>query len=78
MTNTNCPEYDRLRKEVEATLEKLRELTTVQLEVFRSRNQPEFVRLDKELELTVGEKERVIGAWRQHANEHGCQRQGAA
>ena len=31
------------------------------------------MRLDKQLELTVGLKERSIGALRQHEKEHGCQ-----
>jgi hypothetical protein len=77
MTDAKCEEYDRLQKDVEAILEKLREVTTLQLEVFRSRNQPEFIQLDKELELTVGEKERRIGALRQHAAEHRCVRPAA-
>jgi len=29
-------------------------------------------RIDRELELTVGEKERAIGALRQHLTEHKC------
>ena len=29
--------------------------------------------MDRELELTVGEKERTIGAVRQHIQEHGCE-----
>ena len=74
MDNSKCAEYDRLRMQLEAVLEKLRELTTLQLEVFRARNQPEFIRLDKELELTVGEKERSVGALRQHASDHACQK----
>ena len=77
MTDAKCTEYDRLQKDVEAILDKLRELTTLQLEVFRSRDQPEFVRLDKQLELTVGEKERRIGALRQHSADHGCLRSAA-
>jgi hypothetical protein len=35
--------------------------------------QTEFMKIDKELENTVGEKERAIGALRQHAEEQGCQ-----
>jgi hypothetical protein len=36
------------------------------------------MRLDKELELTVGLKERTIGALRQHTKEHRCQPWNAA
>jgi hypothetical protein len=51
---------------------KLIRLTNAQLEVFQARNQAEFMRLDRELELTVGEKERTIGAVRQRIKEHRC------
>jgi hypothetical protein len=68
-----CPEYCRLEAEVDECLRKLRDLTNLQLEVFRSRNYPSFARLDRELELTVGTKERSIGAFNQHSKEHKCQ-----
>jgi hypothetical protein len=28
--------------------------------------------LDRELDNTFAEKERAVGAWQQHAAEHGC------
>jgi len=28
--------------------------------------------LDAQLDLKFGEKERSVGAWQQHAREHGC------
>jgi hypothetical protein len=68
-----CLEYERLEDEVDKSLKKLGELTTLQLEIFRSKNYDSFMRLDKDLELAVGEKERTIGALRQHAKEHKCQ-----
>lgn len=69
----NCPEYDRLHAEVENVLGNLAQTTTVLLELFRSKDFNGVHRLDKELELTVGEKERCIGALRQHIREHNCQ-----
>jgi hypothetical protein len=68
-----CPEYDRLSSQVEEMLQKLVDTVTLQLEIFRSKKPGEFMRVDKELELLVGEKERRIGALRQHAGEHKCQ-----
>jgi hypothetical protein len=73
MADSKCVEYTRLEAEVEDCLKKLRDLTTLQLEVFRSRNYPSFARLDRELELAVGTKERAIGGLHQHAKEHKCQ-----
>jgi hypothetical protein len=68
----NCPEYDRLHAEVESVLGNLAQVTTLLLELFRSKDLAGVHRLDKELELTVGEKERTIGALRQHVKEHKC------
>jgi hypothetical protein len=67
-----CREYERLRSEVESVLGNLAQVTTLLLELFRSRDFPGVHRLDKELELTVGQKERCIGALRQHIKDHNC------
>lgn len=67
-----CPEYARLRTEVENVLGNLAQVTTLLLELFRSDNSEKYKHLDKELELTVGEKERAVGALRQHIREHKC------
>lgn len=72
-----CEEYDRLESRVEEALAQLARVTTLQLELFRSRNFPHVSRVDKELENMVGEKERAIGALRQHLKEHNCQRSGS-
>jgi hypothetical protein len=69
---TKCPEYDRLHAEVERVLGNLAQVTMLLLELFRSEDLNGVHRLDKELELTVGEKERCIGALRQHVKEHNC------
>jgi hypothetical protein len=68
-----CPEYARLESEVEATLARLSEVTTLELQLFRARNFAHVTRVDKKLEMIVGEKERAIGALRQHIREHKCQ-----
>jgi hypothetical protein len=67
-----CAEYIRLEAAVSAVLLRLANVATMQAEMFRSGNDSEFVRLDKETELIVGEKERAIGALRQHSKEHRC------
>lgn len=68
-----CAVNARLQSMVDGILQRLAELTSAQLEAFQSHNQDEFARLDRELEQVVGEKERAIGAMRQHVLEHGCQ-----
>lgn len=67
-----CSEYGRLHTEVENVLANLAQVTTLLLELFRSRDLDGVQRLDKELEFTVGEKERRLGALRQHVKEHHC------
>ena len=67
-----CPEYIRLRSEVENVLGNLAQVTTLLLELFRKDESEQYKHLDKELELTVGEKERAVGALRQHVREHKC------
>lgn len=74
MTETSsCAEYDRLTSGVENVLGNLAQLTTLILDLFRAGDFSACRKLDKELELTVGEKERSIGALRQHMKEHKCQ-----
>jgi hypothetical protein len=68
-----CAEYARLQSEVSSILQHLSDLATAQLEAFYANDPATFAKLDKQLEITVGEKERAIGAMREHAKDHGCQ-----
>ena len=67
-----CAEQIRLRSELESVLGNLAQVTTLLLELFRSGHSEKYEKLDRELELTVGEKERAVGALRQHIKEHKC------
>ena len=69
----NCPERDRLRGDIESVLGNIAQVTMLLLELFRALDSEKYEALDKELELTVGEKERAIGALRQHLKDHGCE-----
>jgi hypothetical protein len=66
----NCSECVRLEQELRETLHRLMLISTSLMDSFRDNDQPTFARLDKELELIVGEKERGVGALRQHAKDH--------
>lgn len=70
---TNCAEYDRLASRVENVLGNLAQSTTLLLDLFRAGDFSACQRIDRELELTMGEKERSIGALLQHLKEHQCQ-----
>jgi len=67
-----CPEHRRLAQIVESVLAKLADLTQTHLRMFQEGDYVGSKRIDRELELTVGEKERAIGALRQHLTEHKC------
>lgn len=69
---SKCPEYERLHTELENILGNLAQTTTLLLELFRAKDLDGVHNLDKQLELTIGEKERSIGALRQHIKEHNC------
>ena len=69
---SGCPEYERLHAQTENVLGNLAQTITLLLEMFRSHNLKAVHQLDKQLELTVGEKERCIGALSQHIREHNC------
>lgn len=61
-----CAEYHRSATNVEDILTKLAELTLTHIQMFRDRDYAGTKQVDKEIELTIGEKERAIGALRQH------------
>ena len=67
-----CPEFERLRAEVENVLGNLAQVSTLLVELFRSKDFNAVYGFDTELELTVGQKERCIGALRQHIKDHNC------
>ena len=73
-----CPRCAELSAAVDEVLKKLNTIITDQLAAFRRRDDSAFIRLDKELELTIGLKERTIGALREHRREHGDQNQSKA
>ncbi len=67
-----CPEYRNLQHELQLILQSLSDLTQAMLDAFRADDRSAFARLDKELETSVGRKERVVGALRQHIKDHKC------
>jgi hypothetical protein len=73
-----CSRCEELCAAADQILEKLNILTIDQLAAFRRRDDSTFMRLDKELELTIGLKERTIGASREHRREHGDRSQSKA
>ena len=67
-----CALRDLLTDEVQRSIQNIIDHSRKSLEALRRGDQEMMSRLDKELEMTLGEKERLLGALRQHQQEHGC------
>lgn len=68
-----CSEHAQLETAVLAILKKIEGIVMEQICSFQEDDHARFNALDKALELAVGEKERSIGALRQHEIDHRCQ-----
>ena len=69
-----CEKHEELLNHAKGVLQRINEITAKQkVTVDDSGVSERFMRLDKELELAMGEKERFVGALREHDVEHGCQ-----
>jgi len=67
-----CPQQQRLIDEVQRHLLRIAELSRATAEAVAHRNENLVRELDKQVELAMGEKERALGALRQHRDDHGC------
>ncbi len=68
----DCARRDELAAESQQALEQIIQITIQAREALRQGNQAEMLRTDRALELALGEKERLIGALREHKTQHGC------
>ena len=67
-----CDRRDELVADVQRHLMELADLARQEADVL-GRNQNELLMpIDKQIEETLGEKERALGALKQHRNDHGC------
>jgi hypothetical protein len=61
-----------LMTEVQQHLTHLAELARAEAEAISCKSDNTWLAIDREIEHAVGEKERSLGALKQHQNEHGC------
>lgn len=73
MQEEKCREFAGLAAKAHAILKKVQQISTQQIKALDHLDDKRFARFDQELESAMGEKERAIGALRQHASDHGCQ-----
>lgn len=67
-----CEVRERLEKLVQHLLKELATLATVEAEILKTADEARISAVDKRIEGMVGEKERTLGALKQHRAEHGC------
>jgi hypothetical protein len=67
-----CDERDGLIGKTEETLLKMADLAKNQAEALRNGNENVVMAIDKQIEMTLGDKERLLGALQEHRAEHGC------
>jgi hypothetical protein len=70
--STVCAERRELERRVEEILRKLAALAAEEADLVTAGDQPKIDIVDEDIEATLGEKERAIGALKQHRSHHGC------
>ena len=68
-----CREYSRLQSELEATLQRVTELTRRQLDAFHAKDLEAVRQYDLALTSEVGREHRAVSSLRQHVRQHQCQ-----
>ena len=68
----SCPQKQLLMQRVQESLVSLSELTRGAVDALKKEDRDTVRRLDNEIETKLGEKERNMGALREHEAEHGC------
>jgi len=67
-----CAKNQELRDAVNGKLTDMVNLAQAQAEARRKDDRERAIELDKQLDLAYGEKERAVGAWKEHTVEHAC------
>ena len=70
MRATKCADCDKLRRELLAALDKLAKVTAAQAESLRTGEESVFERLEEASQIALTDKQRAIGALRQHWEGH--------
>ena len=67
-----CLKQQQLIERVQTHLIRLGELARSATAAIAAGHENTLMELDRQIELEVGEKERAMGALREHRKEHGC------
>ena len=67
-----CRRQQELIAETQHHLIRLSELARMQSEALQTGSENVVLELDRQVENALGEKERALGALREHRSQHGC------
>jgi hypothetical protein len=70
--NGPCVRQQELIEQVQQHLIRLSELARREASLVATEEEAVWLAVDKEIENELGEKERALGALREHQREHGC------
>jgi hypothetical protein len=68
----SCQRQQELIAETQSHLLRLSELSRAQAEALIHGSENLVMEIDQQIETTLGEKERALGALKEHRREHGC------
>ena len=67
-----CPRQQEIMEELQEHLMRLAALAREEAEAVRTGSENLWMAIDKQIESELGEKERALGALKEHRREHGC------
>jgi hypothetical protein len=67
-----CLKKAELVAAVQLQLETIAQLALAEADAIKDKTESTWLDIDQKIELAIGEKERAIGALREHRKEHGC------
>jgi hypothetical protein len=67
-----CARQQQLMDEAQSCLVRIADLARAEAEALTNGTENIAMEIDRQIEHAIGEKERAIGALREHRKEHGC------
>jgi hypothetical protein len=68
----DCERKNELIAKVQQHLLRLAELSRQEVDLIKNQHSNTWLLVDKQIEAELGEKERSLGALKEHIREHGC------
>lgn len=72
MPEGQCAEKERLMHAVQEKLMEVARFARLEVDIIASGDRDKILEYDQKIENLLGEKERTLGAYYQHVDDHGC------